>query len=428
VNKAIPVILFLAFFSFPQEIVKNQEKPLAQNAGRIVDLEEVLTIEDTGDDYYFKYPSNLKIAPDGSIFVTDWFSGLLARFDKEGKFLRNYFRKGEGPGELSSIGDYFFEEDNIVIHDSSLQKILWLGFGGEIVKEFKVLRTARAFDFVLCHNDTYYFIKYNVPYESTKPAYVDIPYQLVSVDKEGIEADPLMCFQLNSHVVASGGGGGGYFPIDEMITAPFANRYLLLSHTQEYLLKVFDAEANQIIHSFTRDYKRVKPTSEYKELMKKGVMVIGGKRYTKPPQKYRNDIQNLFVDQNKFWVMTSTEDKKKGILFDVFDLEGTYVDQFYLKFTEENFPLYGGRDRMAISGEFLYQIESTPEDTYVIKKYKMVNFEWPLNSNMSKKEKEEAARFPRRKVPAQDAGSPHRGRQRTFPSLSRQTATKNSTG
>ena len=367
----ISIIPAFVFLCFPQEVIENPEKPPVDGAGRIVHLEEVLCIQDTGDEYYFRYPSNLKIAPDGSIFVTDWSSGLLARFDTNGKFLRNYFRKGQGPGELSSIGDYYFDDDKIIIYDASLKKILWLDSNCDIAKEFKVRKMARTFDFKLYHKDKYYFIQCDVPFESTKPTYVDVPYQLVAVNEDPDIVDLLVSFVLKTYVVASGGGGGGYFQIDRMITAPFANRYLFLSHSQEYLLKVFDAEKNRIIRSFTRDYKRVKPSAEYKAMMKKGGVVVGGKHYTEPPRKYRNDIQNLFVNQNKIWVMTSTEDKKKGILFDVFDLEGALVDQFYLKFSEENFPKYGGGSRMMFSGEFLYQIESTPEETYVIKKYRM---------------------------------------------------------
>lgn len=371
-KKTILAILILACFSFGQEAIENPEKPSGRNAGRIVDLEEILSIQDTGDEYYFKYPSNLKIAPDGSIFVQDWSSKLLGRFDADGRFLCDYFREGQGPGELDSVGNYFFEDGNIVIYDSALQKILRLDFEGKTVEEFKVLRTARAFQFVLCHNLTYYFIQHNVPFESTKPTYVDVPYQLVAFDEEGNGTDPLVSFLLSAYVVASGGGGGGYFSIDQMITAPLENRYLFISRKQEYLLELFDAKTDRIVRSFTRDYKRVKPSSEYKEMLKKGGgMIIGGKQYTKPPQKYRSDIQNLFVNGDEFWVMTSTEDKKKGILFDVFDLEGKYIDCFYVRFDEENFPKYGGVSRMAVSGEFLYQIESTPDETYVIKKYRM---------------------------------------------------------
>jgi hypothetical protein len=65
---------FIFIFSsiiFTQEVIENPEKPLIKKAGRVVELKEVLSIHDVGDDYYFKYPSNLKVAPDGSIFFLD---------------------------------------------------------------------------------------------------------------------------------------------------------------------------------------------------------------------------------------------------------------------------------------------------------------------------------------------------------------------
>jgi hypothetical protein len=368
-------LLVLSFFIFSsvilaQEIIENSEKPLSKNAGRIVDLQDVLSIHDEGDAYYFKYPSNLKIAPDGSIFVLDWMSNQLLQFGTNGKFLRNFFKKGQGPGELSSVSDFFFEGNNIIIYDARLRKILWLNFNGEAVKEFKVRRKTRGFMFELYHQDTYYFIQYNVQFTMKKPSYVDVPYYLTSISEDGNEAHKLTSFLLKAYVVPGMGGGGGVFNLEKMITAPLANRYLFISHSAEYLVKLFDAATNKIIHSFNREYKRVKPSSDYKERMKKGSFGIDGKEYTEPDRKYLNDIQNLFVNQKMLWVMTSTMDKKKGILFDVFDLEGRYVDKFYVKFTEENFP-QGGINRMAVAGEFLYQIETTPEETYVIKKYKM---------------------------------------------------------
>ncbi|MEA3420216.1 MAG: hypothetical protein U9Q97_00885, partial [Acidobacteriota bacterium] len=50
-----------------------------------------------------------------------------------------------------------------------------------------------------------------------------------------------------------------------------------------------------------------------------------------PPQKYLNDIKNLFVFNGLLLAMTSTNDKNKGTLIDVFNHEGKYIDNFYLK-------------------------------------------------------------------------------------------------
>jgi hypothetical protein len=363
-------VIGLAVLSQSQEIIENQKNPLSKKARRVIELKEVLNISDEGEAYYFKYPTKLRIAADGSIFVLDWMSNQLLQFDANGKFLRNFFKKGQGPGELNSVGDFCFDGRNIIIYDAGLQKILWLNFNGEAVKEFKVKRE-RISSFVLYHKDNYYFIQFNFPVSKGGPAYVDIPYYLTSISQEKNEHQELMSFLLKAYIIPGKARGGGLFNIEKMTNAPLENRYLFISHSQEYLINLFDAETNKIIRAFRRDYKRVKPSSEYKERMKKGGVIIDGKHYTEPEQKYRNDIQNLFVNSGQLWVMTSSEDKKKGLLFDVFDLEGRYVDQLYLKFNEKNFPFYGGLDKLAFWGDFLYQVEPTPEETYVIKKYRM---------------------------------------------------------
>lgn len=54
-----------------QDFFKNPEKPLSENAGRIAELKELLKIDDFGKDDYFQYPRSIKVAHDGSLFVTD---------------------------------------------------------------------------------------------------------------------------------------------------------------------------------------------------------------------------------------------------------------------------------------------------------------------------------------------------------------------
>jgi len=106
-----PVLLFLFilifnFLIFTQEIIENPEKSLSKYAGRVVELVEVMSIDDVGIDYFFKYPRNPKVAPDGSLFVMD--HEQLLQFDREGNFLRNYFKKGQGPEEMQNVSNYFF--------------------------------------------------------------------------------------------------------------------------------------------------------------------------------------------------------------------------------------------------------------------------------------------------------------------------------
>jgi hypothetical protein len=367
------IVMLLCLEGYPQEVIKYPDKPLSGKPGRIVQLEEELTIRDNGENYYLASPRAVKIASDGTIFVLDSRSKLLGRFDQEGMLLRNYFKSGQGPGELSAVLNFFIYEQNLIVYDPVLQKLLWLDFAGNIVKVFKLLRPARHFNFVMFHPDVYYFMQYNIPFHKGKEFQEDVPYELAAVPEATLEAEVLETFPMSTYIISMPGGGGGIFNLDKMITAPLGNRYLFISRSQEYLIELFDAEKQKITRSFTREYERVKPSDEYIAKLKKGGIIIAGKHYSQPVPRFRNDIQNLFINKNHLWVMTSTVDKEKGILFDVFNVQGKYVDQFYIKFTEANFPQTGNFAQIAVSGEYLYQIESTPEETCVIRKYRMRN-------------------------------------------------------
>lgn len=96
-----------------------------------------------------------------------------------------------------------------------------------------------------------------------------------------------------------------------------------------------------------------------------------GKTYEPPEQKYENDIFNVIVRSDRLWVVTSTTDKKTGILIDVFDNQGIFRDFFYMNLpgTALNAIRYSGTSNL--TGDALLTVERTEEGTYAIKKYKI---------------------------------------------------------
>jgi hypothetical protein len=102
--------------------IENPETPKSKNAGRIFIPEEVMRITDEEGDFYFKSPGRIKVAPDESIFVTD--ENQFLRFDRNGKFLNNQFKKGQGPGEYTYINNYQFIGGKIVIFTHQPYKIV----------------------------------------------------------------------------------------------------------------------------------------------------------------------------------------------------------------------------------------------------------------------------------------------------------------
>lgn len=364
-KRLLILILFIFNFVFStsaQEIIENPEKPLGKNAGRIVELKEVMRIDDTGGDYYFQSPRNIKIAQDGSLFVTD--REQLIHFDSKGKFIRNYFKKGEGPGEMQAIGDYFLADNILIVQDRRLQKILKFDFNGELVGEFRIYDLPMFTRLHLFYENKYYFFGSRFPSTEGKALVIDVPNDLILAVEGGEKIEKLMTFPVESYAISSG-GGAAMASIAELTTFPFKEKYLVLCHTQDYLIKIFDVQSQEIIRSFRRKYDRVK-VPEGRQVG--GRIGLGGKMYSSP-QKYFNDISKFLEFKNNLWIMTSSAHKDKGILIDVYNFEGQYIDNFYIKFDGANDPNSTGYNPMTISGDHLYMRVRNEDETYSIKKY-----------------------------------------------------------
>ncbi len=361
----VSIILVLTFFSFPQEIIENTEKPLNKDSGRIVMLEEVMQIRDVGGNFYFKYPHNLKVAPNGSIFVQD--QEQFIQFDPNGKFIRDLFKKGQGPGEMQSAGNYFIDGENIIVHELRSHKILIFDSSGKLIKDFRIPGETGLSRFLLFHKGKYYFLSSDRPV-TKKTSIVDIHQKLIEISQEGKEIKEMTELPTKAYIAVGKQGGRVFYDISSVIAVPYMNKFLFVSHTQEYLLKLYDTEKNQVIRAFKREYQRVRTPADAERA---GGAMLDGKPVSPPPQKFLNDIQNLLVFKDRLWTVTSTMDKEKRTLIDVFDSEGKYIDHFYLKFPEKMVRGYQGNTAMDISEDFLYTIEQDDEGTYALRKYKI---------------------------------------------------------
>jgi len=163
-------LLFMINFYGGQDDVKtisNPKRPSGPNAGRIVELQEVMRIDDKDEEYFFQYPHNIKVAPDGGFFMVD--KNQFLKFDRNGKLKGNFFRPGQGPGELQFIENYIFQDENIVIFDRPLSKMMFLTQEGKLKDELK-LRIPGLDSFFTRFNGDYYFFKTTPLFSLTRPS------------------------------------------------------------------------------------------------------------------------------------------------------------------------------------------------------------------------------------------------------------------
>jgi hypothetical protein len=362
--------LFVVFCSvFSQAIIENRQKPENSLAGRSVELEEVLRITDEGGEFYFSYPFGLRVDPGGAVFVQE--QQQLLQFDKTGRFIRNYFKKGQGPGEVNYVTSFIPIGKELIIFGTAPDKILRFDYDGRVIKEMAVrspVRSARLF-----HNEdeTYYFIGSDSPFQSlerftsSEVAWPQMIYRL----REGNEQfEKLDSFPIQAYIIPGKGGGGGIFSLCTFNVAALGDETVVLSHTPEYLLKIYSLEDNRILRMFRRKYSRVKPEPKKDQ---KGGVIIDGKHYTSAPQKYVADIFNIYSHEGKIWVVTSKKGKDGDPLIDVFDGEGRYLDNFFLHLPPGMAAGSLSARASVLRDGFLYLISRNEEDLVSIVKYKI---------------------------------------------------------
>ena len=350
------------------QIINNPARPQAANAGRVFNPKEILSIEDTGEKYYFKYPHNIKIGPDGSIFIIDIEQFL--QFDPAGKYLRNLFKKGQGPGEMTNLENYNFEGRNIVAFSLYPAKLIWFDGNGKFIKDESLATKTQILKFHGRIGGRWLFETFEFPRNGGELQYLDQPHKLLIWNETAKTWRPLSAFPVRIMGVSAAGGGSGFFDVGQFLAGPLGDRRLVISHTSEYDIKIFDLESDKVEREFQRTYDRV-PPPPLKAGQRRPAIMMGDKTYEQPEEKYANDIANILVRGDRLWIVTSTTDKKKGVLVDVFDVEGHYRDCFYLNLPEPAREAVRSPLLCALAGDFLFTAEKSEEGTYAIKKYKI---------------------------------------------------------
>ncbi len=354
-----------------QTIIENPAKPLSKNAGRVVTPKEVLTITDEGaSDFYFKWPRKLKVGPDASIYLAD--EGQLLRFDASGRFVRNYQKKGQGPSEIQWLGDFLVTEKNITALANHPARLVRFDNAGNFEQDAKItIDNGSVSGLLAVHKGIYYIrtAESMIGKGSPNGKIENIYNSILSFSEDSRTLDVGISIPARIFIM-SGKGAQAVVDLTSLLATPYQGTSIVLSHTSEYLVKLYDLERKSIALQFRRDYQRVKQPALSEKERTMGAM-IGDKPLIRPQEKYKNDIEDIFVSGDDIWVVTSTYEKGKGRLVDVFDGNGRYIDAFYLNLSPAALEALKSPDLCAVQGEYLHLTEGSFDEGFVIKKYRL---------------------------------------------------------
>jgi len=349
------LLLFLIITSvmYTQEIIENPKKPLNKNAGRTLKLVEELRITDQPGVFYFRSPGDLKITKDGHIYIADPYGNNFIKFSPNGEFLKNLYKKGEGPGEIQDYFGYTLSLNKIYIYDYVKRKIIVIDHEGNFLSEYKLV-TEGYNDFLGIYKDWLVFMKDVWPpgIDRKTSRLYEIKKEIIKLSKDGKTSEENYIFSNKYFLIASslGGGAMSWDPFDSVLDEKTGCLYV--STTREYLINMLDLNKGEVIRSFRRKYKRVRHDMSQRE-------EDFIKKYNGPRKKYEIDIERLHLYKGLLWVETSTKDEKRGIMIDVFNSKGQFLDNFYLALD--------GR-LMSVQDNFIFVSKSDEEGNYIIKK------------------------------------------------------------
>ncbi len=325
-KKFAPLILFLMIFmtqeTTGQIIIRNPNKPKSKHAGRTVLLEEVMRIRDDGEQSVFNIPRNFIQSKDGSLFFTDYVSEpCLYKYSKDGRFLFNALKKGEGPQETNMSVIYFLMGNRIRAQSWQPPKIMDYDLSGRFIREIST-DIPRPFWLIWYAEGKTYGIRDEIPFSNSikENGFIETPFRLYEISEDFQKLKTLYDFPVRHYIKHR-----RWWRID-MVEAASHLHFLFMVHTAEYNIVKFDLHKTKIERIFSRRYKRQKIHDKDIEQLKPGSPA--------PPRaEFYFDISKLLIFRNNLWVITSTSKSNGSLkLVDVFDTEGHYIDSFYLKF------------------------------------------------------------------------------------------------
>jgi hypothetical protein len=145
-TKSFFFILFFSlgfsFFYGQSNLEKlNKEYPISKDAIELK-FKYFFPKEDLENkDIFFWDAKHFNIDKNANIYVADSRHNKIFCFDSNGKYLFQYGRQGQGPGEFNRPYNIAFFKNHIVIYDNGNSRIQFFNTQGKFVKSIKLFKT-----------------------------------------------------------------------------------------------------------------------------------------------------------------------------------------------------------------------------------------------------------------------------------------------
>lgn len=313
---------FLIVDGYGQILISNPAKPENKKSGRTVELTEALRIRDDGKNIVFRNPQDLSVLNDRSLIFFDY--PFIYRYNKSGELIFKALKQGNGPGECEYPNHYYIQGDRMYVYSWIPPKVMEYDMNGRYIRERKVPYPG-PFIFLGIIGSRIFGIRDEIRFSGFihKEGFFETPYTLYEISPDFANLKKIHDFPMAHYIRKASWWrrGASVFAMHQ--------DFLFIVHTSEYQIVKFDLRAGRVERIIKRKFARKKSGGEIGQDIYNPVP----KQLLPPPLDYVFDILWVQAFRNSLWVFTSATNGDGGeTLIDVFNMEGKYLDCFYLKF------------------------------------------------------------------------------------------------
>ncbi len=306
-------------------VVYNPKEPVPiKGLPAKVTLREDLTIgKDTEDpNYTFSGLQHTQVDEEEYMIAADWKETLIKVYDKNGKHVRSFGRKGQGPGEIG-LPFYLgiFQGNKIVVHDQTNAKFIFYSREGELLKEIPMGKYRFITRFKVDSEGNFYAISRTFDEAKT----------IFEVKKFSPALDPLATFA-SIEVMRTPRVVQAFSPA--LFIQMTRDESLVWLDFLKYELTLMNREG-KALRRVIKDCDPVKITEAHEKRL---IQQTWGDQGIRPGYKFEvpkhfPPAQTFYVDdEDRIYVRTYDYINKEGDQldrYDVFDADGRYMAKFY---------------------------------------------------------------------------------------------------
>jgi len=309
-------------------IVHNPKKPVdVPGLPGTLKLREDLQIgiESGDENYMFSQLYSIQVSDEEEIFAYDGLEISIKVFNKNGKFIRKFGQKGQGPGEIQRPTRITLAEDNkITILDLRNNRFSYYSKEGECLKEIPI-------------------VKYR-PFEAKADSSGNI-YGYILIMGEKVTLDLIKLDQSFKFVKTITSKEMPKEPPPAILTELFhfhvlKDDYLIWGRTYNYEFNILDKNG-KLIRQIIKDYSPIRVTKDnlIEEYKRRNPDTKIPPKLPRIPDHFPNHFpvfENFICDEKgRIFVRTYERDEEDNVYYDVFDAEGRYFTRFSLPFEEK---------------------------------------------------------------------------------------------